>query len=184
MKRLLSVFFTVVIIGASFNAKAQIPFVQVYFDKHGTSDTRFCPPEVTPDTLSVYAVNFNMWMSSIEYKINYGPAINHVDDIFEIRGTINGNSAWGLKKSFRDPVDASVPVRVQRAVVVWFCTDCAGFLDTPVEVVPHPDNVKVRAVRWPDDVFIEGVGMSSTICPWATPSRESTWGQVKSLYIK
>lgn len=184
MKGLLLVFLTVVVICFSFDAEAQTPFVQVFFDSHGMVDTRFCPPEVTQDTLSVFAVNFNMWMKAIEYMILYGPALSHVEDIFDITGPIVGNSAWGLKKTFRDPVDATVPLRVQRAGVLWFCTDCDGFLDTLVEVIPHPDNTQVRAKRDPDEVWIEAIGMSSTICPWAMPARESTWGQVKSLYHK
>jgi hypothetical protein len=181
MRRLLSAAFVVAIVTLSFAAHAQVPFVQVYFDEYGTVDSRDCPPVVMSDTLSVFACNFNMWMSTIEYMIGFGPAFTFCGDIFDERVSTVGNSEWGLHVTFRDLGDARGPFRVQRVCVVWHCTDCAEYLDTQIEVLPHPDTGKVRAVS-ADDVIVDAVGMASTTCPWTTPARKSTWGQVKSLY--
>ncbi len=181
MRRLLSVAFVVAIVTLSFGAKAQVPFVQVFFDEYGTVASKDCPPVVMSDTLSVFAYNFNMWISTIEYQVVYGPAFTFCGDIFDDRVRTVGNSEWGLHVTYRDLGDARGPFRLQRLCVVWHCTDCSGYLDTHIEVIPHPDSGVVRAVS-STDVVLDAVGMVSTTCPWTTPTQKSTWGQLKSLY--
>lgn len=171
-----------VVPGSVDNANAQVPYVQVSFDDYGAVYAKDCPLVVTEDTLSVFAFNFDMFMSKIQYKILFGPALSFCGDVFDERVSVVGNSEWGIEITFLDIADAHAPFRVQQICVIWFCTDCAEYLDTQIVVRPHPNSGQLSAVRWPDLAVIDAVGMTSVTCPGTLPAEATTWGQVKSLY--
>jgi hypothetical protein len=66
--------------------------------------------------------------------------------------------------------------------VYWLCTDCQHCTDNEITVIPHPVSGKIRAVNWYNMAVVEGIGMTSIICPSARATQVTTWGAVKSLY--
>lgn len=183
MKRILTVICALVLfVALSSVADAQVPFVQVFFDDAGTVSSRECPTEQIVDTLTVYAFNLNMTISSIEYTIEYSPALSFCGDVIEGRVRVTGNSEYGIIIEFRDLLVTGSKCLIQKSCVVWFCTDCAGFLDTHNFVFPNLNTGKLGVVRDPDGAFINVAGFASTTCEWVLPVSETTWGRVKSLY--
>lgn len=183
MKRILPVICALVLtVILSSVAGAQMPFVQVFFDDEGTVSARDCPPEQIVDTLTVYAFNLNTWISSIEYTIEYSPALSFCGDVIDGRVRVTGNSEYGIIIEFRDLLEAQAKTLIQKVCVVWFCTNCGEFLDTHNFVFPNLNTGKLGVVRYPDGAFINVAGFTSTTCPWVLPVRETTWGQVKLLY--
>ena len=182
MTRFLMLVLALVIMIPFSGANCQVPFIMVFFDDEGTVGARECPAETMVDTFSVYAFNLNMWMERIEYRIEYSPAVNFCGDILEGRIRIVGNSDYGIEITYREPVEAGAKFLLQRSCVVWFCTDCASYLDTYNFVFPNPNTGRLGVTRHPDLVFINVMGWPSTTCPWTLPVKQSTWGQVKSLY--
>jgi hypothetical protein len=190
MKKILAVAFVIAIVSAS-AVSAQTPFVQVYFDYgSGADPTGVCPPGPAGtvfDEVAVIAHNFNMWMTAIEYSIDYGPVLGFIADILVIDGTLKiGNSPSGISLAFPIPQNAFGALMVQKASVLWLCDNCTPYPDTPFpQVLAHPAfsmGYIVQATRWPDVVVVDGLGMASTICPVIVPTEETTWGQLKSLY--
>lgn len=186
MKRILAVAFAVAILSLGFSASAQTPFVQVFFDDYGTVANDTCPPcglETQQDVISVYAVNFNMWIVAIEYMIDYSPALAFMGDIMEPCNLNIGNSPTGIAISMPCLGNGFAPLRTQRASVWWNCCEnCSGFENSAVIVLPHPDSGKVRAVQWQTNLLVDGVGMTSMICQTGVATQETTWGGIKSLY--
>ena len=192
MKRILAVAFAIAILSLGFNASAQVPFVQVYFDDFGAIGARDCPPcgAEQVDVISVFALNFNMWMLAIEYMIDYSPALNFLGDVAN-PGALNiGISTTGVSWSYPVIGNAFGPYRTQQANVFWTCCEptngCANFPNSAVVVSPHPGSnppaLGPRAVEWQTFRTVDGVGMTSMICQTPIATKTSTWGGIKSLY--
>lgn len=189
MKKILAVAFVIAILSVS-AASAQTPFVQVFFDYgSGADPAGVCPPGpigTVFDTVTVIAFGYDMWMTAIEYQIDYGPVLSWLADMVIPGSLVIGDSPAGITIGYPVPQNAFDPLVVQTALVLWLCDDCAPWPDTPFPVVNgHPafaGGSIVRATRWPDVVIVDGLGMSSTICPVVIPVEDTTWGQLKSLY--
>ena len=54
-------------------APAQVPSVAVYFDEALSQTSQDCQGNGTIDTLYVVALNFNDWISAIEFSVGYTP---------------------------------------------------------------------------------------------------------------
>ncbi len=182
MKRMLTTIFALLLLTLPSLTSAQMPFLQVFFDDEGTVSSRDCPPSQVVDSLTVYAFNFNMWISSIEYMIEYSPALSFCGDIIAGRVRVTGNSEYGIVIEFRDLLETQAKTLIQKCCVVWFCTDCAEYVDTHNFVFPNINTGRLGVVRYPDGAFINVAGFTSTTCPWVLPVQETTWGRVKSLY--
>jgi hypothetical protein len=124
------------------------------------------------------ASNFGMWMSAIEYGIIYPPQLLFIGD--DTGGLDIGNSASGIATSWPFPINAFSPVLVNKIKFFYLCQLCYE-TDIPIVVVQHPITGFLRAVRWPDNVLFNGVGLTSLICP-TVPAEETTWGNIKALY--
>jgi hypothetical protein len=181
MKKVLAVAFAIALMSLAFSANAQVPYVQVFFDDYASVESMDCPG-VGLGQLSVFALNWNMWIGAIEYMISLPSAMTMTGETFEPGVLVIGNSASGISLAFPVPGNGFAPFRTQRIQIVWNCSDCSGFADQQIAVWPNPLSGLVQAVRWPDNVKFVGVGMLSTICPVTIPVEESTWGSVKSLY--
>ncbi len=180
MKKVLALVLALAVMGMmAQTVSAQVPFVQVYFDDlaHTSKD---CPGAGTLDTLLVVAHNFNIWMTAIEYSIQYPPSLTWLGDISPSPVNL-GNTPSGVATAFPTPLNAFQPVLVMQVLVNWECTTCGG---TPEAVIvgPHPGSGFLRATRYPDNATVIGVGMTSLVCPGTVPVQETTWGQVKALY--
>ncbi len=184
MRKVLSFLLALLILslGASI-VSAQIPFVQVYFDQYLTKASIDNCPDETPGSqvysLYVGAVNFNCWMSAIEYKIEYPPEISFMGD--NTGGLDIGSSPLGIATAWTFPLNAFGPALVNEVSILYLCQLCIGISEVAISVVPHPESGLVRAIRWPDNSFVDAVGQISLICT-SVPAEETTWGSIKALY--
>jgi hypothetical protein len=181
MKKVLAVVLTVAFVSMwAYAATAQTPHVVVFFDEHWTQTTEVCQGAGVFDTLFVVAVNFDMWMSAIEYSVDYPPSVNWFADVPNTPLNI-GNTPGGVASTWSLPQNAFAPLGVMNVVVQWTCDDCSLNQGDEITVRPHPLTGFIRAARWPDNVLFEGVGLTSLVCP-VVPVEEKTWGGVKALY--
>jgi len=166
-------------------ADAQIPNVQVYFDENLQHTQGFCQGETVLDTLYLVANNFNMFLSTIEFKILYpqqGQLI-WINDLHTNNPLWLGFSPTGITITWPAPQNAYGPLPFMAIEVLWVCDECETFGPwSTLVVVPHPGTGKLQAIRWPDFVTIDPVGMTSIICPQTIANEETTWGRVKALY--
>jgi len=183
MKKILVVVFAVVVMLGAAQVNAQVPHVAVFFSNG--SNAANCPaepPGTVLDSISVVAVNFDMWMNGIEYQISYPPQMLWLGDFIGDGNLKIGSSPTGIGITFPIPLNAFGPAVVQTANFFWMCDSCdLPNQNQPVVVGPYPSSGVVRAVRWPDLVVVEGVGLTSLICP-TVPVQEKTWGGIKALY--
>jgi len=180
---------------ATANAQTAVPHVQVYFDE-GWSITN---PESCPDadlgtvfgTLYVVARNYNMWMQSIEYSIEYPPEILWFGDAIDpttqlkIGASPTTSVAGGISVTWQSRGNAFHPMLIQTVSFGWMCRNCVE-QNITVRVVKHPatawaETWLVRALRSPDFQQVAGVGMASVVCP-TVPVEETTWGGIKAQY--
>ncbi len=189
MKRILVVVFVVAIGLFAIQANAQVPYVQIYFDDTFQISHKDCPnaPAGTVvDQIYVVAHNFDMWVSSIEYRIVYpsGSVLFLLDVIDPATQSRIGQSNTGIVITWPNPADGSGGLLCQTANFIWMCDACilgGGNSNDQWVVVPHPDSGLLRAVRWPDNVSVTGIGMTALSCP-TIPTEGATWGDIKVLY--
>jgi len=182
MKKVLAVVLTVAFVSMwAYAASAQTPHVVVFFDEgYWTQTTSDCGGIGTLDTLSVVAVGWNMFINAIEYSVSYPPSITWLADI-PVTPLNIGNTSSGVATSWSLPQNGFDPLGIMNVLVVWNCDVCSTHENDPIVVGPHPLTGYLRATRYPDNALIEGVGLTSLICP-IVPVEEKTWGGVKALY--
>ena len=181
------------------DSRAQVPFVQVYFTGNPALNTyadtyAFCELPGTMQYLYVVLQNWNMWVSAVEFSIDYPLALYLAGETAPPNTLTIGQSDahggfGGIAIAWQYPQSGSVPLLALTVRVIWTGScDCYG--------PPHPVRVKgywygnvgngghanPRAVRWPDFAEIEGVGMMSLVCPGQPATAPTTWGRVKALY--
>ncbi len=165
-------------------ASAQIPNVMLFFDQYHSQGSKDCPPG-TPGTIAdsayVVALNFNMWLTGIEYSVQYPTEMTWIGDVTG-DALIIGDTPSGIAQVWGLPQNAFEPLQVAKILFLWNCNGCASH-DVGVVVAPHPYTGYLRATRYPDAAFFDAVGMTSLICA-TTPADESTWGKIKALYQK
>jgi len=183
MKKVLAAVVAVALMSVfAIQAGAQTPNVQVYFDANASQASTNCPPGPGPnfDQLVVVANNWNMFMTSIEYKIDYGPAFVFLGDIIDPGALSLGSSTTGIGITWPTPQNAFGPHVTQFVSVIWNCDDCSS-TNLEVKVSEFPVSGQLRAIRWPDNAIIQGIGMTSLVC--ATVATEATtWGGIKAQF--
>ena len=197
MKRFLVVVCAVAVClgAATANAQTSVPFVQVYFDE-GWSVTNppACPtedPGTQTSTIYVVARNWNMWMQSIEYAIEYPPELVWLGDFvnpatqLELGDSPTTSLSGGIAVTWRTRGNAFNPLLIQWATILWNCQGCAT-QNITLTVVKHPstvwpENWLVRALESPNFAEAQGIGMASVVCP-IVPVDETTWGGIKAQY--
>jgi hypothetical protein len=182
MKKVLAVVLTVAFISLwAYSASAQTPHVVVFFDEDfWTQTTEVCQGIGTLDTLSVVAVGWNMFISAIEYSVSYPPSLIWLADLPVTQLNI-GTTPSGVATTWGLPQNGFEPLGIMNVLVSWNCDDCTGYQNDPIVVGPHPLTGFLRVARYPDNELIEGVGLTSLVCP-VVPVEEQTWGGVKALY--
>ena len=176
MKKSLALLVVVLLVGAVV-AGAQVPNAEFHF-KHAGEAALVCGGMGVLDTAFVVVNNFSMWMSAIEYQVIYPPEMLFLAD--NTGGLNIGNSMMGIATSWPFPINAYSSAIVNTVIFVWQCDGCPR-TNIPVPVAPHPLTGFLRTVRWPDNALIQGIGMTSLICP-TIPVEETTWGNIKELY--
>lgn len=196
MKKILVVVIVAVLGLGAFVANAQVPHIQIYFDEDFQTTQVDCPsiPPEDYGTVSgwlwVVANNLNMWVSGVEYMIDYPAEVEFVGDFIDEHDPVTNPDGTQLKIGQSDvgigitwhsiPANGWSPVLCQKARYLWWCGDCS-VTNIPWDVEPHPQSGKVQAIRFPDNARFDCVGMRSYICA-TVPVEETTWGGVKALY--
>jgi hypothetical protein len=160
-------------------ASAQTPYIAVYFDSAHSQIAANCPGQVL-DTLYVVAVNFNAPITGAEFAIEYPPVLTWMGDQALPPVSI-GSTAHGISIGFPSPRNGFIPVELCQTLVFWNCVHCALQYQGIVRAAPHPATGFLGVSDYPGYNLIPGVGPLSTICIY-TPTEQTTWGQVKSLY--
>jgi len=187
MRTLTKVIITLIFVaGWASLSNAQVPNVQIYFEPRLNFTAANCPnAPIGTFTQHVYVVanNFNMFISAIEYRIEYPTILMWIEDDIDPSFLVTGISPDGIEITFPAPQDAFGKILIQKALVLWLCDDCLHPIqDVPVAVRPHPSSGQVRALRWPELELVEVAGYKAWICSSGVPVHETTWGEIKALY--
>jgi hypothetical protein len=180
MKTLFVLAAAVAVVSAAAPTMAQTPIVGVFFDEYLTRMDKACPPGGGADTAYVVAMNFNAYITGIEYAINYPASMSWVADI-GIPPVTLGTTPSGIVEAWPLPLNGYNPIVVARVVFTWNCSGCVVTND-PIVVAPYPYSGFVRATDYPQYNFIGAVGMTSLVCPDGVPVDDATWGRIKALY--
>jgi hypothetical protein len=123
---------------------AQTPFVAVYFDNTFTQETANCPGLGLFQTLYVVAINFNAFLSGIEYSITYPAALSYIADLNQLGGSVAaggftfGSTPVGTSMGFAIPQNGFFPLLLQTVLAQWQCVDCSTAADQQIVVKGHP----------------------------------------------
>ncbi|MCH7548849.1 MAG: hypothetical protein IH969_04815 [Candidatus Krumholzibacteriota bacterium] len=188
MRHRLFCFLATVFVGlTAFRAYAQIPNVQWFFDANLTQ-TAFDCDGTTNQFGYIVAVNFNAFISAVEYKINYPTSgdILWVADISVHASQLNiGNTTIGVASAWSLPLNCFQPTVIMQVLYDWRnCGDCTPIVNLIQLILagPDPTSGRLRFVRFPDNAEFDAIGMTSLVCGAILPVAETTWGQVKALY--
>jgi hypothetical protein len=167
-------------------ASAQVPTVSAVYDIDTMEMTATCPNAPVGsviDTLWVVAEGFNIWINAIEYTIELPNAFTWLSDIVGTGAISIGNSQTGIGIAYPLPANGYDPLLVQILVFVWMCDACGPAVENSTIVVSgYPSSGKVRAVRWPDLVTVDAIGLTSTVCS-LSPVEQTTWGHIKAMFL-
>jgi hypothetical protein len=170
----------VCVVGISTAANAQTGYVAVYFNQGMSVEQKNCPGIGIIDTLTIGMVNWNMFISGIQFQVLYPAEITHIVDFGNPYASV-GTTAAGYATGFGVPQNGFFPVFVTNVLVQWTCNACVN-PDVPVPVVGHPSlGGTITATQWPNFNKVNGIGLTALICA-TVPTEETTWGKVKSLY--
>ncbi len=171
--------FLVLSIGVA-SAQTQ-PFIAVYFDQTFQTEAQDpCPGIGVLDTLYVELVNANVFVTGVEFAINYPPELSYLLD-FDKQGTVIGSTPTGFSMGWAIPQNGfGVAIDVCKVLVQWTCDGCAT-IDVELPVVQHPYTGFIGFTDFPNFDLFPAVGLTSLICP-TVPTQDTTWGKVKSLY--
>ena len=159
------------------------PFVAVYFDRTFQTEAQDpCPGVGVLDTLYVELVNADVFVTGVEFAVNYPPELTWLADLNTQPVTV-GTTPNGFSMGWADPQNGfGIALDVCQVMVIWNCDGCVN-TDVPIAVVPHPTSGTgfVAFTDFPGYNLFPAVGLTSLICA-TVPTQETTWGQIKSLY--
>jgi hypothetical protein len=186
-KRIVATSFALIILCVGI-ASAQTPFIAVYFDHAwqvaGNPPAPAgdpCPGLNVLDSLYIALVNANAFVSGVEFAVNYPPEVLFLAD-FDKQPVNVGTTATGFSQGWALPPNGFSAVYVCGVQFLWQCNGCSVF-NSPIVVVQHPDSGFLGYTDFPAYAPIPAVGMTSLICA-TIPVEETTWGQVKALYVE
>jgi hypothetical protein len=161
-------------------ASAQTGYVAVYFNEGMSIEQKNCQGVGVFDTLTIGMVNWNMFISGVQFRVLYPAQMVHVAD-FNFPPVTQGSTPAGFATGFGLPQNGFSRVFVTNVLVIWTCDVCTS-TNVPVPVVGHPllGNT-VTATQWPANNKVNGIGLTALLCA-TVPTEETTWGKVKSLY--
>jgi hypothetical protein len=201
MKKVLAVVIAVAFISiGAVVTHAQVPFVQVYFDQNLTQTQGHCEDHYLGEIGNLYValVNFNTYVKTVEFAIDMGPnsPVLYQGDVMvpsailwlgqSYRDGINDGPLGaspddGITITYDLPQNAFDPFVCMMLQVAWTCETCDG-PQQPISVVPHEYFNTIQAVEYQTFALIDGVGMTSLVCPGTVKTDEKSWGQIKALY--
>ena len=180
-KRVIATGFALLILTVGFtaNVSAQVPFIAVYFDKGLSTETTECGGMFELDELFIGMRNFNAFISAVQFRVVYPTFAVWISDS-DKQPVSAGNTRDGFSQGWALPQNGFGAIFVVSALFQWYCDGCEVD-NIPILVGPHPLLGPPGAIRFPDEVFIQAVGLTALVCP-TIPTEETTWGQVKELY--
>jgi len=170
---------TVLVIGV---ASAQTPYIAVYFNSGYSQEAKDCPGVGVFDTWYVAAVNFNMFLSGADFKIEYPPAVTLIADL-QVWTVYQGTTAVGYTVGFPVPQNGFNPVLLVKPWVMWNCAVCMDPWNVnPIKVVANPSTGFLGGVDYPGYNLVPSMGLTALICPLPIATEQTTWGQIKATY--
>jgi len=198
MKKALAAVIAACLVGLmAVGVMAQVPNVQIYFDPNYTQTAMDCQPAGTNQDLFVVMNNFNAYVQAVDFSVDYpgypgGPLFLAGEDAppgSAVIGTSpSGGADMGIAVGFDLRRNGSLPVLALTVHTFWTAECDCGQGPYPIVVRGYQyqdllyGKQQPQAIQWPDYVPIDGVGMTSLICPQGVGVEESTWGGVKALY--
>jgi len=162
---------------------AQTPYIAVYFDQYLTQETTVCPGVGVTGTWYVAAKNFNAFLTGAEFAIQYPPAVTWLADLNKPAASI-GSTPSGISMGFALPQNGFFPVLLCTPQVFWMCDACVEpYLNNVVRVVANPLTSFLGVTDYPQYNTIPCVGLTAYVCA-SVPAEETSWGQVKALYVE
>jgi hypothetical protein len=141
MKKVLVVVCAVAFCLGAASADAQVPYVQPYFDELQTVTILDECPTDPAGRLYIVAHNWGIFMSAIEYRIEYAPEITFLGDFIDEANILSiGSSPTGIALAWKNsPGVAFTSLRLQEVSVFYTCTACE-VTNITVTVKKHPDS--------------------------------------------
>jgi hypothetical protein len=161
------------------------PYIAVYFDQTFTTDAlvpppgQSCPGIGVPGKLYLALSNANMFVTGVEFAVDYPPEII-VGGEFDLQPVTIGTTATGFSMAWANPQNGFQAVYICGVNFIWNCANCAT-TNIPITVVKHPISDVIEWVDFPGFVNHPAVGLTSLICA-TIPTEDTTWGKVKALY--
>ena len=165
-------------------ASAQVPTVGIYFNEELTWASRPCQGTGVLDTVYVGAKNFNMWVSTLEFRVQFGGL--NMTPISEVMigtalrlGTVYGP---GTTITWPTPRFGWNSFIVEKIAVIWQCDDCAtSSWDDAIDVVPHATTGNLEAVEYLTFQIVPASGIGAVACGLVA-TEETSWGRIKAMY--
>ena len=174
--------FVMVVLSAA-TVSAQTPFIAVYFDNtfqtESTINPGGCPGIGTLDTLYIAMTNANVFVSGVDFAVNYPPELNWISDLWVQPVTV-GNTQSGISMGWATPQNGFGTVFICGVLVQWMCDTCPS-ANIPMPVQTNPNTLFLGYTDFPNFTQFPAVGLTSLICA-TVATEESTWGKVKALY--
>lgn len=163
------------------------PFIAVYFDQSYQVEGNPPAPSGDPcpgigvvDNLYIALVNANVFVTGVEFAVNYPPELTWLADLNTQPVTV-GTTPNGFSMGWGTPQNGfGIALDVCQVMVIWNCDGCT-VTDSPIIVTPHPATGFIGFTDFPNFDQFPAVGLTSLICA-TVPTNETTWGQIKSLY--
>jgi len=189
MRKVLLTFAIVATIAIASSASAQTPYFQVYFDANMQESSAPCPSApigTVIDTLYVVAHNFNTWVVSTDFMVDYGAYLTFLGEFAIGTPLWLGDSPTGIAITWQQRRNGWQPIPMLQVTVMWQCNSCNGIggptdPGSEIVVLPNPGKLDPRVVESGTEQIIYGVGMTALVCA-QVPVEETTWGQIKALY--
>jgi hypothetical protein len=186
MKKVLAVVLAAAFVGlTAVGAYAQIANVQWFFDENLTQTSKDCDGS-SNQTGYVVAINFNAFITAVEYMIVYPSDLVPTFDISVNEFQLNiGNTSTGVASTWSLPLDTFQPTVIMQVLYDWNqCGNCnpAANKNQPVLAAADPVSGLLQYLRFPDNASFTAIGMTSLVCPGTVPVEETSWGAVKALY--
>ena len=167
-------------------ARAQTPYIAVYFDPGYSQEAKDCQGVGVVDTWYVAAVNFNRYLSGAEFAIQYPPEVTWLVD-WPAHPIAIGTTPTGISMGFPFQQNGYNPVPLCEVELMWNCSECGGpYDDHRVKVVAHPATGFLGGVDYPGFNLVPAVGLTASVCfsCACVPTQDTTWGGVKALYAE
>jgi hypothetical protein len=165
-------------------ASAQVPTIGVYFDEELTQTSKECMGVGVFDTLYVGARDYQMWVSTVEFRVQFGGFnLTPLSEVVEGGGLKLGTSYGpGTTITWPSQRNGYFPFIILRIPFIWQCDDCGtAKADDMIEILPHATTGGLYAIEYQTLRIVDSNGASSVSCG-AVPTEPTSWSRIKAMY--